>query len=75
MHVITRSHRYAQHKMRPVVAVVAWSVCLTVSRAKTAESIEMPIGLWTNEPCVTWEPGSPIGKWHFWAAILRHAET
>jgi len=39
--------------MRPIVSVtdrVAWSVGLSVtivSHAKTAESIEMPFGLWT----------------------------
>jgi len=42
--------------MRPIVTDgVAWSVCLSVSRsvtilipAKTAEPIEMPLGVWTR---------------------------
>jgi len=28
MFSIIRPHRYTQHKMRPIVANVAWSVCM-----------------------------------------------
>jgi len=40
-----RPHRYESHKMRPIVTVAAWSVCLLVTSmnsAKTAEPIKMP---------------------------------
>ena len=47
------SHRYAWHKMRPIVTDVPWSVCLSValslsSSQKTAQAIEMPFGVWTR---------------------------
>jgi len=47
--VTFRPHRYAKHKMRSIAADVAWSVCVclldtSVSHAKTAEPIEMPLG-------------------------------
>ena len=59
---VTSPYVYAQHKIRPVVTVVAWSVCLSVCRsiclpvcrlgtlvspAKTAEPIEVPLGVLT----------------------------
>jgi len=31
MFSIIRPHRYTQHKMRPIVANVAWSVCVRAS--------------------------------------------
>ena len=45
------SHRYAQHKMRPIVTDVPCCVCLlvaTVSCAIAAEPIEMPLGVWSR---------------------------
>ena len=63
-----RSHRHAEHEMRPIVTVVAWSVCslvTTISRDKTAEPIEMPLGVWTHgaqQTIIRRVPGSPNGQ-------------
>ena len=52
----TRLCRYAWNRLRPVVTILAWSsslsVCLLVtcvSRAKMAESIKMPFGVWARD--------------------------
>jgi len=41
-----------QHKMRPTVTDVAWSVCLSVEHSRepyeTAKPIEVPLGLSTR---------------------------
>jgi len=34
--------------MWPLATVVMWSLCLSVGPTKTAELINMPIGLWTR---------------------------
>jgi len=33
-------HRYAQHKMRPIVTVVAWSICSYVSVGHNYEPVK-----------------------------------
>ena len=50
MAAVFRPHCYAWHTMRPIAAVVAWSVCLLdtlVKCAKTAEPIGLSFGVGT----------------------------
>ena len=57
-----------QSMTRPIVTVVAWSVCLsvcllntTVNSAKTAEPIDLPLGVCTGSHALGWSP-NPRGK-------------
>jgi len=66
---IVRSRRYAAKKMRRFITDVAWSVfaCLsvrtTVSCAKTAEPIEMPVDSGgSEETCFEWGQVPPPRK-------------
>jgi len=64
-----------------VVTVVAWYVCVSlcwsrayVSRAKTAELIDMPCGckfMGPKEPCSRWRPRSSRGRDIFGVGISR----
>jgi len=62
------SYVYAVYCYRPssVVCLDSWSVCRSVtlvSRAKTAEPIEMPFGLWGRRgprKRVRWGPDPPL---------------
>jgi len=53
-------------------------VCTLVSPAKTAESIEMPFGFRTREPCVRRGTRSPIGRGNFegnGCPIVKYRDT
>jgi len=68
--------------MRIIVATAAWSVSLcqlvtTMRCAKTAEPIEMPLGMWTRGPRNLAAGGVriPLQEEALLGAILGHAET
>ena len=63
--------------MRPIVTVVAWSICFclsvtTVNCAKTTEPIVMSSGVWTREgpDNHTLGGGSDPQEWHFWGEYM-----
>ena len=58
--------------MRPIVTRVAWSVCVSVSRAISDEPSEMPFGVWKR--------GAPkhanlVQEYALQGVILGHAQT